>query len=118
MVVGAAGELPKPPEKPVVFLEGALLLSLSRAYVQNTTLLPDLDESSLAKAVRIGVPHFHTSSLTLHTACTSRWSQEPWQHLLHERNCTDDASYSRTSSRFNDIHSVRVYSGWRHNRKR
>jgi len=23
MVIGAAGELPKPPEKPIVFLEGA-----------------------------------------------------------------------------------------------
>lgn len=26
MVIGAAGELPKPPEKPVVFLEGKSLL--------------------------------------------------------------------------------------------
>ena len=25
MVIGAAGELPKPPEKPIVFLEGAPL---------------------------------------------------------------------------------------------
>ena len=24
MVIGAAGELPKPPEKPIVFLEGTL----------------------------------------------------------------------------------------------
>ena len=26
MVIGAAGELPKPPEKPIVFLEGAFCL--------------------------------------------------------------------------------------------
>jgi hypothetical protein len=27
MVIGAAGELPKPPEKPIVFLEGLHLFS-------------------------------------------------------------------------------------------
>ncbi|KAJ8508984.1 hypothetical protein ONZ45_g3767 [Pleurotus djamor] len=36
MVIGAAGELPKPPEKPVVFLE-------------------DLDDSELASSVRISI---------------------------------------------------------------
>lgn len=34
MVIGAAGELPKPPEKPIVFLE-------------------DMDDAELAKAVRL-----------------------------------------------------------------
>jgi ubiquitin carboxyl-terminal hydrolase 14 len=54
MVIGAAGELPKPPEKPIVFLEGTKFIRdpchhLSILYV-------DMDDSELAEAVRL-FPH-------------------------------------------------------------
>lgn len=50
MVVGAAGELPKPPPKPIVFMEGAftyvLLTNLRSFYYE------DMDDTELAEAVR------------------------------------------------------------------
>lgn len=48
MVIGAAGELPKPPEKPIVFLEGMLCRVRMRAEILTQL---DMDDSSLAEAV-------------------------------------------------------------------
>jgi hypothetical protein len=50
MVIGAAGELPKPPEKKTVFLEGmqaSQLLSFSVYRCRSS----DMDDSELAEAV-------------------------------------------------------------------
>lgn len=51
MVIGAAGELPKPPETPVVFLEGMspLVCSFITHELMNMTL--DMDESEMAQVV-------------------------------------------------------------------
>lgn len=52
-VIGAAGELPKPPEKPIVFLEGKIK-ALWRMYAHLILLsAPDMDESQIAEAVII-----------------------------------------------------------------
>jgi len=56
MVIGAAGELPKPPEKPVVFLEGESLLRNLYELGCADDLGLDMDESQIAEAVR---HHFH-----------------------------------------------------------
>lgn len=49
-VIGAAGELPKPPEKPIVFLEGEI--ASCRAYTSHHTMYAlDMDESQMAEAV-------------------------------------------------------------------
>ncbi len=71
MVIGAAGELPKPPSTPIQFLEGACLKSgcqetrsvlptIPRPFNELLTLihqLPDMDDTSLAQAVS-GVGRF------------------------------------------------------------
>ncbi len=66
MVIGAAGELPKPPEKPIVFLEGMLYIFFTNLnsipsveYIDQTLtsyLCIDMDDSELAQAVRC-YPH-------------------------------------------------------------
>lgn len=51
MVIGSAGELPKPPSTPIQFLEGKLntfLFCLNALIVAVTT---DMNESELASAV-------------------------------------------------------------------
>lgn len=56
MVIGAAGELPKPPEKPIVFLEGTLLRLACFTYegwILNVSFEIDMDDSELAQVVRI-----------------------------------------------------------------
>ena len=51
MVIGAAGELPKPPEKPIIFLEGAPSAPEIRIKKLKVSLT-DMDDSELAEAVR------------------------------------------------------------------
>jgi len=50
MVIGTAGELPKPPEKPIVFLEGAC--TQLQDFSSLIIWLLDMDEEELAGAVR------------------------------------------------------------------
>jgi ubiquitin carboxyl-terminal hydrolase 14 len=51
MVIGTAGELPKPPEKPTVFLEGQCPGRAGALKLINL-LRTDMDDSELAEAVR------------------------------------------------------------------
>ena len=54
MVIGAAGELPKPPEKPIVFLEGVFVCCLSLiSFDLNISLEIDMDDSAIAQAVSV-----------------------------------------------------------------
>ncbi|KAG6857024.1 hypothetical protein H0H87_010697 [Tephrocybe sp. NHM501043] len=48
MVIGAAGELPKPPTKPIVFLEGRLY---RMAVIEIFTFYLDMDDAELAEAL-------------------------------------------------------------------
>jgi hypothetical protein len=50
MVIGAAGELPKPPSKPIVFLEGSLVHLFSQLS-HNVVSFLDMDDAELAEAV-------------------------------------------------------------------
>jgi hypothetical protein len=64
MVIGAAGELPKPPSKPIVFLEGLLVLLLSHAV--HNVFYQDMDDAELAEAViseivRLNKPYLTSS---------------------------------------------------------
>ena len=71
MVIGAAGELPKPPEKPIVFLEGLASSSCNQIHNLNSVFVfhSDMDDSELAEAVC----HLLTSPFLFHayplTAC-------------------------------------------------
>jgi hypothetical protein len=60
MVIGAAGELPKPPEKPIVFLEGARVSHCHRERTNDVyfSIYPDMDDSELAEAVRSALTRF------------------------------------------------------------
>ena len=55
MVIGAAGELPKPPSTPTVFVEGALssIYTLNCLSQYNTYFMIDLYETELAQAVSL-----------------------------------------------------------------
>lgn len=52
MVIGAAGELPKPPSKPIVFLEGAKHSKFSIDSDLRYDFV-DMDDSELAQAVKL-----------------------------------------------------------------
>lgn len=51
MVIGAAGELPKPPEKPIVFLEGECRCARTICMGCDNRFCADMDESEIAEAV-------------------------------------------------------------------
>lgn len=57
-VIGAAGELPKPPEKPIVFLEGEIKRRSAHTRSSNHPIYaPDMDDAEMAEAVMHAVVH-------------------------------------------------------------
>lgn len=65
MMMGTAGELPKPPEKPTQFLE-------------------DMTDAQVAEAVRM--MHGDVDTCFSHLHCIARdpcWLGESWQYMLH-----------------------------------
>lgn len=66
MVIGAAGELPKPPVKPVVFLEGYSAVAREIFKANKPSL--DMDDTELAEAVISSTLSFYIV-LILSLAC-------------------------------------------------
>ena len=79
MVIGAAGELPKPPSTPIVFLEGEFMQLIRLEYIASRTMArvtqkrmadtnlvvpADMDDSELAQAVNSLFLVLFSASLT------------------------------------------------------